>query len=529
MVQADSRTANEVIPGRRDSYTIINLVGRGGMGAVYRARRASDNTLWALKEMRPATDLPPEEAAENRKLFTQEAELLSKLSHPNLPVIADYFEYQGRPVLVMEFVPGQTLEARIHDANAPLLEQQVLGYGIQLCRVLHYLHSQNPPVIYRDLKPSNAIVTPEGVLKLIDFGVARTHKRGKSKDTVAMGSAGYAPPEQYGKEQTDARSDIYALGATLLHLLTNLPPVPLQTPQPGYIRKLNPSVDANTEAVIIKAMQIKRDERFPTCAAMEQALLRCLDMPYVDPTTRAAPPPPAFAPQPASPPAPVPAVPAQPVPVQPAPATAPAANNLPWSIPANNPAPGPTPHLPPAARGQSQQPPANNLPWPNGIPPAGRSASAAPAQLPTQAAPVPLPIADGVTCLNCGRVNKARARFCAGCGKPLAGPPVARLSIRSPRGSWEIKLERMPCRIGRRDPRQHHYPEVDLAEYDRGIASRNHATIQRDGDFYSLVDLGSTNGTQLNGVAVPARVPQRLRQGDRIKIGEVEMTFQWSQ
>src|SRR5262245_19885050 len=140
------------------------------------------------------------------------------------------------------------------------------------------------------------MLTPDGVLKLIDFGVARTYKARKSKDTIAMGSAGYAPPEQYGKGQTDARSDIYALGATLLHLLTNLPPVPLQPPAPGSIHRMNPSVDSQTEQVIIKAMALDREQRFASAAELEQALLRCLDGPYVDPTARAAPPPPAVAP-----------------------------------------------------------------------------------------------------------------------------------------------------------------------------------------------------------------------------------------
>ncbi|MBC8075629.1 MAG: serine/threonine protein kinase, partial [Chloroflexales bacterium] len=233
-------------------YKILNLIGRGGMAAVYRAQRLSDGAIWALKEMRPPADTPPPELEENRKLFAQEADLLRTLRFPNLPVIADSFIHGDRPVLVMEFIPGQTLEDRMRDANAPLLEQQVVTYGIQLCRVLSYLHTLNPPIIFRDLKPSNVMLTPDGVLKLIDFGVARTYKARKSKDTIAMGSAGYAPPEQYGKGQTDARSDIYALGATLLHLLTNLPPVPLQTPTPGSLSRINPAVDPATEQVIIK-------------------------------------------------------------------------------------------------------------------------------------------------------------------------------------------------------------------------------------------------------------------------------------
>jgi serine/threonine protein kinase len=454
------------IQGARGEYKVLALIGRGGMGAVYRALRLADGTIWALKEMRPQQDAPPAETEENRRLFEQEAELLEQLRHPNLPVVADRFEYQGRPTLVMEFVPGHTLEDRIRETNAPLLAQQVIGYGIQISRVLHYLHSRTPPIIYRDLKPSNIMLTPDGVLKLIDFGVARTYKARKSKDTVAMGSAGYAPPEQYGKGQTDARSDVYALGATLLHLLTNMPPIPLQTPAPGSIRKLNPSVDGQTEAVIIKAMMADQNARYQSTAELEQALMRCLDAPYVDPTARAVPPP---------------IVPAATVPV--------------------------ARFQPPVAAA----PPSTTIP----------SQSA-----PTVAGPPP--IVNGVTCNRCGRVNKAGARFCAGCGAPLGPPPVARLLITSPRGTWEQKIDRVPVRIGRRDPRQNHYPELDLAEHDRGIASRNHAIINRDGDYYTLTDLGSTNGTLLNGAPVPQRQPQRLRPGDRIKVGEVEMEFRGS-
>ncbi|NJO04960.1 MAG: serine/threonine protein kinase, partial [Chloroflexaceae bacterium] len=284
---------NDVIPGKHSEYLILGLVGRGGMGAVYRVRRQADNTIWALKEMRPPPNTPPDEVEENRQLFEQEAHLMGRLTHPNIPVLADFFAFDGRPVMVMEFIDGETLEDRMIESNAPLMEQQALGYGVQLCRVLHYLHTQDPPIIYRDLKPPNIMIThTSNIMKLIDFGVARTHKRGQSKDTIAMGSAGYAPPEQYGRGQTDARSDVYALGATLLHLLTNLPPVPLQTPQPGAIRRMNPTVSDDTERVIIKAMNLEREKRYQSCAEMEQQLLRCLDTPYVDPTANVSVPPP---------------------------------------------------------------------------------------------------------------------------------------------------------------------------------------------------------------------------------------------
>lgn len=463
-----------LIRGSRAEYRIVGLIGRGGMGAVYRAIRLADGTLWALKEMRPPEDVQAAELEENRRMFMQEAELLSKLSHPNLPVVADFFEYQGRPVLVMEFVPGQTLEDRVHDANAPLLEQDVVRFGIQTAQVLHYLHTRQPPIIYRDLKPSNIMVTPDGVLKLIDFGVARTHKRGKSKDTVAMGSAGYAPPEQYGKGQTDARSDVYALGATLLHLLTALPPIPLQTPTPGSITRMNPSVDQDTEAVIIKAMDLDASMRYASAAEFEQALRNCLDGPYIDPTARVKPPP---------------------------------------AMPLESTVTGPRPQ------------PATALP--STIPTVSGGAATA-TQPPAQPYVPQPPIAGGTPCSRCGRVNKPGARFCAGCGAPLGALPVARLLISSPRGAWEQKIDRTPIRIGRRDPRQNHYPELDLAEHDRGIASRNHAVINRSGDTYTLTDLGSTNGTLLNGTLMPHNQPQRLRSGDRIKIGEVEIEFRGS-
>lgn len=486
----DLLTPNTVVRGPLGEYKVLNLVGRGGMAAVYRAQRLADSSIWALKEMRPPPDTPPAEMEENRKLFAQEAKLLQSLSYPNLPIVADLFEHNGRPVMIMEFIPGQTLEDVMHDANAPLLEQQVLGYGIQLCRVLHYLHTLKPPIIYRDLKPSNIMRTPDGVLKLIDFGVARTYKARKSKDTIAMGSAGYAPPEQYGRGQTDARSDIYALGATLLHLLCNMPPVPLQTPPPGTICKINPSVDSRTEQVIIKAMSLDREKRYQSCAEMEKALMACLDAPYVDPTERAAPPPPQVVPPPQQ----------QPV----------------YQQPQQQPVyqqPQPV-YQQPSYQPQYQAAPVQTAP-----------AVPQPVATPVQPAAVP---AGGITCSKCGRVNKPNARFCAACGSPLAGPPVPRILITSPRGSWEMRLDRIPSRIGRRDPRQNHYPEIDLAEHDRGIASRHHATIQRDGDYYTITDVGSTNGTMLNGTPIPAHQAQRLRQGDRIKVGEVEMEFRWN-
>ena len=212
-------------------YRIIRLVGGGGMAWVYQVEElpAGSGILWALKELRPQTEDKTERAVA-RRLFEQESRLLRDLDHVNIPKIAGFFEEKGRACLVMEFVWGESLEKRLDATNAPLLETDVLKWAIQLCDALQYLHSLQPPIIFRDMKPSNVMVTNTGLVKLIDFGIARTYKAGKKRDTVAMGSENYAAPEQWGKGQTDARSDLYALGATMYHLLANMAPTPAFLP-----------------------------------------------------------------------------------------------------------------------------------------------------------------------------------------------------------------------------------------------------------------------------------------------------------
>ncbi|HMA36038.1 MAG TPA: serine/threonine-protein kinase, partial [Chloroflexia bacterium] len=211
-------------------YRILRVLGGGGMGAVY---LAEDPRLGgapvAVKEMRTesevAGDAGSAEAQEERQQaldsFVREAEILKDLAHPNLPTFSDSFEEAGRPYLIMEFVPGESLEKKLERLDGkPMGEREALYYGIQMARVLRYLHSQTPPIIFRDVKPSNIMILPNYQVKLIDFGIARKYKAGQRKDTVSMGTAAYAPFEQFGKGQTDGRSDIYSLAATLYHLLT---------------------------------------------------------------------------------------------------------------------------------------------------------------------------------------------------------------------------------------------------------------------------------------------------------------------
>jgi serine/threonine protein kinase len=258
-----------IVHGR---FCVLELIAQGGMGAVYRvADTRLRGKVWALKEM-SEKGLGHEERQTAIQQFQQEALMLAALRHLNLPQVIDVFEEWGKHYLVMEYVEGQTLEKLMQGTSHPFSEPRVLAWAEQLCDVLAYLHAQNPPVIYRDLKPANVMEENQTrVLKLIDFGIARFHKTGKTKDTVAIGTPGYAPPEQYGKGQSDARSDIYALGVVLHQLLTGYDPSrnPFHLP-PAC--KLNPDVSTHVEQAIARATELDMEDRFPTADAFWQAL-----------------------------------------------------------------------------------------------------------------------------------------------------------------------------------------------------------------------------------------------------------------
>lgn len=253
-------------------YIIVRRVGQGGMGAVYKvADTRIQGKLWAVKEMSDAALTNPHDRQQAVQAFEREAQLLSCLSHANIPHVSDFFGQGGKQYLVMEFVEGQTLEEILRGRAGPLPEAEVRPWALQLCDVLDYLHTRKPPVIFRDLKPANIMIDHAGNVKLIDFGIVRFFQPGKTKDTTSFGTAGYAPPEQYGKGQTDARSDLYALGATLHHLLTARDPsiTPFQF-QP--VRSLNPGVSLVTEQVIAKALAQDPARRWQNARAMRRAL-----------------------------------------------------------------------------------------------------------------------------------------------------------------------------------------------------------------------------------------------------------------
>jgi serine/threonine protein kinase len=262
---------NEVL---RQRYRIMNLVGKGGFGAVYKAADVQlGDRIVAVKEMSQST-LKPNEIVEAVNAFKREALMLAGLMHQHLPRIYDHFSEGGRWYLVMDFIEGDTLEAYLHTTSGSLLPlEEVLDLGMQLCTVLDYLHTRQPSIIFRDLKPANVMLTPDGMVFLIDFGIAGHFKPGQKKDTIAFGSPGYAAPEQYGKAQTTPRADMYSLGATLHQLLSGNDPsqTPFQFP-PLLLH--NSSVATELEQLIRQMVELDANTRPASVQAVKKELQR---------------------------------------------------------------------------------------------------------------------------------------------------------------------------------------------------------------------------------------------------------------
>jgi serine/threonine protein kinase len=256
-----------------DRYVILEKIAQGGMGAIYRAQdKRLQGKIVAVKEMSESA-IPPHERENILKSFRREAELLARLEHPNLTRVTDRFQEGERHYMVMEFIEGQTLGKMLEGRAEPFPEEQVLVLADQLCDVLSYLHNQKPKIIYRDVKPANVMVVDGSQeVKLIDFGITRFYKPGKRKDTIEFGTDGYAPPEQYGKSQTDERADVYALGAMLHQLLTLHDPVTNLFNFPR-VRSLNSKASHRVEAAIAKAVQSNKDKRHQSIEEMRIALL----------------------------------------------------------------------------------------------------------------------------------------------------------------------------------------------------------------------------------------------------------------
>src|SRR6202165_2987774 len=256
----------------KQRYCILQQVGKGGFGAVYKAADLQfGNRQVAIKEM-SQNSLSPQELVEATESFKREAMLLAGLTHPNLPRIYEQFTDMGRWYLVMDYIEGETLEDYLEKRPGKKLPvETALEIAVQLCMVLEYLHIRQPSIIFRDLKPGNIMLTPHKHIYLIDFGIARHFKPGQARDTAALGSSGYAAPEQYGKAQTTPRADIYALGATLHQLMTGHDPseTPFQFPAlklPGH------PILAQLEQLIMRMVEMDSNKRPASVAAVRQEL-----------------------------------------------------------------------------------------------------------------------------------------------------------------------------------------------------------------------------------------------------------------
>lgn len=242
-----------------NKYEILKEIGRGGMSVVYLAMDKNLNKQWAVKEIRKKGSGKNDEIVVNSLIA--EANLMKKLDHSSLPRIVDIIDNGITIYVIMDYIEGESLD-KILKANGPQPEDLVIGWAKQLCDALSYLHSQKPPIVYRDMKPANIMLKPEGNIKIIDFGIAREYKEQNLADTTVLGTKGYAPPEQYSG-QTDPRSDIFALGMTMHHLLTGVDPRNGEPYAP--VRQWNPELSEGIEIIIDKCVEPAAEHRYQSC------------------------------------------------------------------------------------------------------------------------------------------------------------------------------------------------------------------------------------------------------------------------
>ncbi|MFM8322326.1 MAG: serine/threonine protein kinase, partial [Chloroflexota bacterium] len=348
-------------PGQvlNNRYRIDRQLGQGGFGQVYLAWDQNLDEWIAIKE---SLDVSPA----NERQFRSEAKLLFRLQHPNLPRVHDYFAVPGQGLyLAMDYIDGESLQSKMDRSGGPLALEQVQEWIGPICDALDYLHRQQPPVIHRDIKPANVIVRSDGCPFLVDFGISKLFDPNRPTTVGARAlTPGYSPPEQYGMAATDARSDIYSLGATVYHLLTGQAPPAALDVLAGVVKRcepphlLNPGLPLPCSQAIMQALQPNREERFSSAGAFKQALLRWRPV-VVQPVEQPAQVAPDAFPrtQVSAPAPPAPAAPAaQPavLPAQP-PYAPPGGSSFPLVPPANTPATavapssGPRPSGPPGA------------------------------------------------------------------------------------------------------------------------------------------------------------------------------------
>ena len=273
-------------------YRIVSILGQGGMGAVYRAVDEHLGVSVAVKENLFLTD-------EYARQFQREASILAGLHHASVPQVRDYFTVPGQgQYLVMDFIEGEDLRARI-ERERILPDKEVILIGVLICDALAYLHSRKPSIVHRDLKPGNIKITPEGEAYLVDFGLAKIMSPSQATSTGARAmTPGFSPPEQYGTARTDARTDIYSLGATLYAVLTGMIPEDGLARATGkdeltHIRDLEPKVSRRLATAVEKALELDPEMRYQTAQEFRDALVEAGDMNPASVNHLTVPPPPA--------------------------------------------------------------------------------------------------------------------------------------------------------------------------------------------------------------------------------------------
>jgi serine/threonine-protein kinase len=484
-LKKSKQTSQQLEPGTLllDRYSIVTRVGGGGMGSVYQARdkRLADR-LCAVKEMIEmfADQTQRAKAVED---FKREAEVLAQLDHPSIPTVFDYFIEGGRYYLVMRWIGGGDLAEQMRSRGGLVDEATVSKWAIQICDVLHYIHSQKPPIIYRDLKPANLMLDDKtGRVMLVDFGIARI-VRPTEKGVTAIGTMGYAPPELFAGK-VEPRSDIYSLGATMFHMLTGSDPQdnPLlifdftKNPRPCQI---NPSITPEMERILMKAVAHKPEDRHASALDLMRALESHSGYLAAHP-----------------PPVPPRAFGGSPRPSAPSIARVP-------------------PHQEPVAPSASSVPPVMEWVFCGHC---GEKIGA-----------------DDVFCAHCGSRQPmpgsgAPARGYQGATGP--GRITAQLVVVGTSDMVKpFVIDKESVLIGRTDPHTGIFPEVDLTMYDLETkVSRKHARIYRQGEQFLVEDLGSVNGTIINSITggsirLNAKSPRVLSAGDELKLGGTVLKF----
>jgi serine/threonine protein kinase len=482
----------EVLPAGtivHERYKVMSIVGRGGLGTVYYVTDVlfGRNNAYALKELL-------DQSRSARRQFEQESQWLQALDHNHIPKVREYFEWHHRLYLVMDYVDGENLEQKLVRAGMPLSEQQVVAWILPICDALQYLHTRLPPILHRDVKPANIIVTPANHPVLVDLGIAKEHLPGANQTATFVrkaGTEGYAPPEQYSTAgSTGPWSDVYALGATMYQLLTaRMPPtaverVALEAPliHPHEISGL---ISDTVDAAIYKALALRPGDRFQSVADFARALR--------DPSALNAAVRPASPPRPKSPPPPLfsrpspPRAPSSPA-MTPSLSSMPAAGEHPWATQARVPV-----QMPVAAR--SRPPAVQNSP--SITPPATRRPSA-PSLDPTRerrsSPQLPPPGAEA----EARQSRRSPSMFLLGGGLLIAIVAAAFIGITIVRGMAP------PDRSSPRATVTGFYAALQAGDYSRAwqfaSASRNNTGSQSD--YVSSLQADSQRFGQVTGVRI---------------------------